>query len=147
MFFFLQINRLYLLLTVKESAINVPPNLEARRRITFFANSLFMNMPSAPKVRDMLSFRSAIAGHQISDILLLANLKQGLGGAIFLLKIYNVSILKISLTAISGACYFNWVITKIFDLFKIHLRFSFPIKYSNDQLMCFCILYHMNRSL
>ncbi|MBA0600899.1 hypothetical protein Gorai_004093 [Gossypium raimondii] len=52
-----KIIRLYLLLTVKESAINVPPNLEARRRITFFANSLFMNMPSAPKVRDMLSFR------------------------------------------------------------------------------------------
>ncbi|XP_027339849.1 callose synthase 7 [Abrus precatorius] len=48
--------RLHLLLTVKESAINVPQNLEARRRITFFANSLFMNMPKAPKVRDMLSF-------------------------------------------------------------------------------------------
>ncbi|XP_071905091.1 callose synthase 7-like [Coffea arabica] len=48
--------RLHLLLTVKESAINVPTNLEARRRITFFANSLFMNMPSAPKVRNMLSF-------------------------------------------------------------------------------------------
>ncbi|XP_004499983.1 callose synthase 7 [Cicer arietinum] len=48
--------RLHLLLTVKESAINVPQNLEARRRITFFANSLFMNMPKAPKVQDMLSF-------------------------------------------------------------------------------------------
>lgn len=48
--------RLRLLLTVKESAINVPMNLDARRRITFFANSLFMNMPSAPRVRDMLSF-------------------------------------------------------------------------------------------
>ncbi|CAK8565388.1 unnamed protein product [Lathyrus sativus] len=48
--------RLHLLLTVKESAINVPQNIEARRRITFFANSLFMNMPKAPKVRDMLSF-------------------------------------------------------------------------------------------
>ncbi|KAL7129205.1 hypothetical protein ABFS83_13G048900 [Erythranthe nasuta] len=48
--------RLHLLLTVKESAINVPMNLEARRRITFFANSLFMIMPSAPKVRNMLSF-------------------------------------------------------------------------------------------
>ncbi|KAG8386708.1 hypothetical protein BUALT_Bualt03G0177100 [Buddleja alternifolia] len=48
--------RLHLLLTVKESAINVPMNLEARRRITFFANSLFMTMPSAPKVRNMLSF-------------------------------------------------------------------------------------------
>lgn len=49
-----------MLLTVKESAINVPQNIEARRRITFFANSLFMNMPKAPKVRDMLSFRLVI---------------------------------------------------------------------------------------
>eukprot|EP00257_Ricinus_communis_P020162 XP_015579333.1 callose synthase 7 [Ricinus communis] len=48
--------RLHLLLTTKESAINVPSNLDARRRITFFANSLFMNLPPAPKVRDMLSF-------------------------------------------------------------------------------------------
>ncbi|XP_073010773.1 callose synthase 5-like [Typha latifolia] len=51
-----QIKRLYLLLTVKESAIDVPTNLEARRRIAFFTNSLFMNMPSAPRVRKMLSF-------------------------------------------------------------------------------------------
>lgn len=48
--------RLHLLLTVKESAINIPMNLEARRRITFFTNSLFMNMPHAPKVHNMLSF-------------------------------------------------------------------------------------------
>ncbi|KAL3844742.1 hypothetical protein ACJIZ3_002145 [Penstemon smallii] len=51
-----QIRRLYLLLTVKESAIDVPTNLEARRRIAFFTNSLFMNMPQAPRVRKMLSF-------------------------------------------------------------------------------------------
>jgi callose synthase len=51
-----KINRLYLLLTVKESAMDVPSNLEARRRISFFSNSLFMEMPSAPKVRNMLSF-------------------------------------------------------------------------------------------
>ncbi|KAL3754837.1 hypothetical protein ACJRO7_002003 [Eucalyptus globulus] len=48
--------RLHLLLTVKESAINVPSNLEARRRITFFANSLFMKMPGAPTVHKMLPF-------------------------------------------------------------------------------------------
>ena len=53
-----QVCRLQLLLTEKESAINVPMNLEARRRMMFFTNSLFMNMPKAPKVRDMLSFRS-----------------------------------------------------------------------------------------
>ncbi|KAM7275814.1 hypothetical protein ACFE04_017680 [Oxalis oulophora] len=43
-----QIRRLHLLLTVKESAIDVPTNLEARRRIAFFTNSLFMDMPRAP---------------------------------------------------------------------------------------------------
>ncbi|KAB1210572.1 Callose synthase 5 [Morella rubra] len=51
-----QIRRLYLLLTVKESALDVPTNLEARRRIAFFTNSLFMDMPRAPKVRKMISF-------------------------------------------------------------------------------------------
>ncbi|KAF5745135.1 callose synthase 5 [Tripterygium wilfordii] len=51
-----QIGRLHLLLTVKESAIEVPTNLEARRRISFFANSLFMDMPHPPRVRKMLSF-------------------------------------------------------------------------------------------
>ncbi|CAJ1974879.1 unnamed protein product [Sphenostylis stenocarpa] len=51
-----QIRRLYLLLTVKESAIEVPTNLEARRRIAFFTNSLFMDMPRAPRVRKMLPF-------------------------------------------------------------------------------------------
>nr|GEV17570.1 callose synthase 7-like [Tanacetum cinerariifolium] len=44
----LRVARLRLLLIVKESAINVPMNLEARRRITFFANSLYMRMPNAP---------------------------------------------------------------------------------------------------
>jgi hypothetical protein len=53
----LQIKRLHLLLTERESAMDVPENLEARRRIAFFTNSLFMNMPRAPRVRNMLSFR------------------------------------------------------------------------------------------
>ena len=53
---FWQIKRLHLLLTVKESAMDVPSNLDARRRISFFSNSLFMDMPPAPKVRNMLSF-------------------------------------------------------------------------------------------
>ncbi|KAK8637452.1 hypothetical protein V6N13_064871 [Hibiscus sabdariffa] len=48
--------KLHFLLTFKESAADVPRNSEARRRITFFANSLFMNMPTAPKVGDMRSF-------------------------------------------------------------------------------------------
>ncbi|KAH9316295.1 hypothetical protein KI387_024922, partial [Taxus chinensis] len=51
-----QIKRLHLLLTIKESAANVPKNLEARRRLEFFTNSLFMKMAPAKPVREMLSF-------------------------------------------------------------------------------------------
>jgi callose synthase len=55
--FWFQFVRLHLLLTMKDSAMDVPINLDARRRITFFANSLFMKMPRAPRVHDMISFR------------------------------------------------------------------------------------------
>ncbi|CAO2037869.1 unnamed protein product [Urochloa humidicola] len=51
-----QVKRLYLLLNTKEKAEEIPSNAEARRRISFFATSLFMDMPAAPKVRSMLSF-------------------------------------------------------------------------------------------
>ncbi|KAE9608552.1 hypothetical protein Lal_00020821 [Lupinus albus] len=50
------VKRLHLLLTVKDSASNVPKNLEARRRLEFFTNSLFMDMPSAKPVSEMLPF-------------------------------------------------------------------------------------------
>ncbi|GJN19443.1 hypothetical protein PR202_gb06722 [Eleusine coracana subsp. coracana] len=52
-----QVKRLYFLLNTKEKVVEIPSNLEARRRISFFATSLFMDMPAAPKVRNMLSFR------------------------------------------------------------------------------------------
>ncbi|KAH1217721.1 Callose synthase 5 [Glycine max] len=51
-----QIRRLYLLLTVKETAAEVPTNSEVHRRVSFFTNSLFMDMPRAPRVRKMLTF-------------------------------------------------------------------------------------------
>ncbi|XP_024540407.1 callose synthase 3 isoform X3 [Selaginella moellendorffii] len=51
-----QIKRVLLLLTETESAMDVPKNLDARRRITFFTNSLFMKMPPAPRVRKMIPF-------------------------------------------------------------------------------------------
>ncbi|KAG8070458.1 hypothetical protein GUJ93_ZPchr0006g42597 [Zizania palustris] len=51
-----QVKRLHLLLNTKEKAVDVPSNSEARRRISFFATSLFMDMPAAPKVSSMLSF-------------------------------------------------------------------------------------------
>ncbi|VFQ75248.1 unnamed protein product [Cuscuta campestris] len=63
-----KINRIFLLLTEKESAMDVPSNLEARRRISFFSNSLFMDMPSAPKVRNMLSF-SVLTPYYTEEVL------------------------------------------------------------------------------
>ncbi|KAL9244287.1 hypothetical protein vseg_018081 [Gypsophila vaccaria] len=60
--------RLHVLLSEKESAINVPMNLEARRRMTFFTNSLFMSMPNAPYVRNMLSF-SVLTPYYKEDVL------------------------------------------------------------------------------
>ncbi|KAF4374958.1 hypothetical protein G4B88_004709 [Cannabis sativa] len=63
-----KIKRLYLLLTTKESAMDVPSNLEARRRMSFFSNSLFMDMPDAPKVRNMLSF-SVLTPYYTEEVL------------------------------------------------------------------------------
>lgn len=52
-----QVKRLHLFLTVKDSAANIPKNLEAQRRLQFFTNSLFMDMPSAKPVCEMMPFR------------------------------------------------------------------------------------------
>ncbi|MBA0842830.1 hypothetical protein Goarm_002633 [Gossypium armourianum] len=46
---------------------DVPLNSEARRRITFFVNSLFMNMRSAPKVSNMRSF-SVLTPHYNEEV-------------------------------------------------------------------------------
>ncbi|KAL6497170.1 Callose synthase 10 [Orobanche gracilis] len=51
-----QVKRLHLLLTVKDSATNIPKNLESRRRLQFFTNSLFMDMPPAKPVSEMMPF-------------------------------------------------------------------------------------------
>lgn len=50
------LRRLQTILTSRDSMHNVPTNLEARRRIAFFSNSLFMNMPHAPRVEKMVPF-------------------------------------------------------------------------------------------
>ncbi|CAL9155136.1 unnamed protein product [Musa hybrid cultivar] len=87
-----KIKRLYLLLTVMESAMDVPTNLEARRRITFFSNSLFMDMPDAPKAHNMLSF-SVLTPYYNEDVLFsLSNLEEpnedGVSILFYLQKIY-----------------------------------------------------------
>jgi callose synthase len=48
--FYKQMKRLQTTLETKDTLLSVPKGLEARRRISFFANSLFMNMPRAPQV-------------------------------------------------------------------------------------------------
>ncbi|KAL9322132.1 hypothetical protein ACSQ67_010185 [Phaseolus vulgaris] len=62
-----KIKRFHLLLTVKETAMDMPANLDARRRISFFATSLFTDMPDAPKVHNMMPF-CVITPHYIEDI-------------------------------------------------------------------------------
>lgn len=62
-----QMKRFLLLLNVEDAAMEIPSNLEVRRRISFFATSLFMDMPSAPKVRNMLSF-SVLTPHFMEDV-------------------------------------------------------------------------------
>lgn len=51
-----QVKRLHLLLTVKDSAATIPMNSEAKRRLEFFSNSLFMDMPRAKPVSEMIPF-------------------------------------------------------------------------------------------
>ncbi|XP_052207508.1 callose synthase 12-like [Diospyros lotus] len=54
--FYRQARRLHTILQSRDSMHNIPTNLEARRRIAFFSNSLFMNMPRAPQVEKMMAF-------------------------------------------------------------------------------------------
>ncbi|XP_047334427.1 callose synthase 12-like [Impatiens glandulifera] len=54
--FYRQVRRLHTVLLSHDSMRNIPINLEARRRIAFFSNSLFMNMPHAPHVEKMMAF-------------------------------------------------------------------------------------------
>ncbi|GMI88471.1 enhancer of edr1 3, glucan synthase-like 5, GLUCAN SYNTHASE-LIKE 5, POWDERY MILDEW RESISTANT 4 [Hibiscus trionum] len=54
--FYRQVRRLLTILTSRDSIQNIPTNIEARRRLAFFSNSLFMNMPHAPQVEKMMAF-------------------------------------------------------------------------------------------
>ncbi|CAI5480067.1 unnamed protein product, partial [Closterium sp. Yama58-4] len=54
--YFAPLQRLHSLLTCQNAMATIPANPEARRRVTFFCNSLFMAMPPAPSVQRMRSF-------------------------------------------------------------------------------------------
>ncbi|KAH7332248.1 hypothetical protein KP509_20G078000 [Ceratopteris richardii] len=88
-----QVRRLHMLLTFNESAASVPKNLEARRRLLFFSNSLFMNMPKAVPVREMRSF-SVFTPYYKEDVLytndqLQKQNKDGISTLFYLQKIFK----------------------------------------------------------
>ncbi|GLT27281.1 hypothetical protein SLA2020_022910 [Shorea laevis] len=66
--FYWQVRRLHTILTSRDSMHNIPVNLEAKRRIAFFTNSLFMNMPHAPQVEKMMAF-SVLTPYYNEDVL------------------------------------------------------------------------------
>ncbi|KAL9145596.1 hypothetical protein ABFS82_13G054300 [Erythranthe guttata] len=86
-----KVKRFHLLLTVKDKAMYIPSNLEARRRISFFATSLFMDMPKAPKVRNMLSF-SVLTPHYMEEVKFskkeLHSSKEGVSISFYMQKIF-----------------------------------------------------------
>jgi len=67
-FFYRQLRRLHTVMTCRGSLQNVPKNREARRRIAFFSNSLFMNMPHAPRVEKMMAF-SVLTPYYDEDVI------------------------------------------------------------------------------
>ncbi|KAG8077957.1 hypothetical protein GUJ93_ZPchr0007g5696 [Zizania palustris] len=91
--FYKQVRRLHTILTSRDSMNNVPKNPEARRRITFFSNSLFMNMPRAPLVEKMMSF-SVLTPYYNEDVLyskdqLRRENEDGISTLFYLQKIYE----------------------------------------------------------
>ncbi|MCO5556549.1 hypothetical protein L7F22_010099 [Adiantum nelumboides] len=90
--FFRQLRRFKTTLMTREAMSNVPKNLEARRRIAFFSNSLFMKMPHAPPVEKMLAF-SVMTPYYSEDVIyskekLLAQNEDGISILYYLNKIF-----------------------------------------------------------
>ncbi|CAA2999737.1 callose synthase 11-like [Olea europaea subsp. europaea] len=92
-FFYRQLRRLRTLLSSRDSMHNVPKNIEARRRIAFFSNSLFMNMPRAPQVDKTLAF-SVLTPYYDEEVLygkemLRSPNEDGVSTLFYLQKIYE----------------------------------------------------------
>ncbi|KAL5715511.1 Callose synthase 12 [Ranunculus cassubicifolius] len=90
--FYRQLRRLRTILTSRDAMINVPVNLEARRRIAFFSNSVFMNMPHAPQVEKMRCF-SVLTPYYNEEVLynkemLRTENEDGISTLYYLQKIY-----------------------------------------------------------
>lgn len=91
--FIRQLRRLHTILTSRDWMLNVPKNIEARRRIAFFSNSLFMNMPRAPQVEKMMAF-SVLTPYYDEEVLygkemLRSPNEDGISTLFYLQKIYE----------------------------------------------------------
>lgn len=91
-YFYRQLRRLHTILTSRDSMHNVPKNIEARRRIAFFSNSLFMNIPRAPQVEKMMAF-SVLTPYYDEEVLfgkemLRSPNEDGISTLFYLQKIY-----------------------------------------------------------
>ncbi|KAL8460435.1 hypothetical protein ACS0TY_032101 [Phlomoides rotata] len=92
-FLYRQVRRLHTILSSRDSMQDVPKNLEARRRISFFSNSLFMNMPRAPQVEKMMAF-SVLTPYYDEEVLfgkemLRSPNEDGISTLFYLQKIYD----------------------------------------------------------
>ncbi|KAI4342985.1 hypothetical protein MLD38_027541 [Melastoma candidum] len=91
--FYRNVRRLHTILTSRDNMHNVPLNLEARRRISFFSNSLFMNMPRAPHVEKMMAF-TVLTPYYDEEVLygkegLRSENEDGISTLFYLQKIYE----------------------------------------------------------
>ncbi|KAJ0019990.1 hypothetical protein Pint_31315 [Pistacia integerrima] len=119
-----QIKRLYSLLTSKDSASNIPKNLEAGRRLEFFTNSLFMEIPPTKPVREMLSF-SVFTPYYSETVLysmaeLLKKNEDGISTLFYLQKIYPGSYF---VTSYILYCVFSIALC-FMDIFLLSLVFT-----------------------
>lgn len=92
-FYYRQLRRLHTLITSRDTMHNVPINQEARRRIAFFSNSVFMNMPHAPQVEKMMAF-SVLTPYYDEDVIygtskLQSPNEDGISILFYLQKIYE----------------------------------------------------------
>ncbi|KAK8988034.1 hypothetical protein V6N11_065633 [Hibiscus sabdariffa] len=91
--FHIQVKRLHTILTTKDPMETSPVNNEARRRLAFFSNSLFMKMPRAPRVEKMIAF-SVLTPFNDEDVLysketLEAKNKDGVSILYYLQTVYD----------------------------------------------------------
>ncbi|KAH0891021.1 hypothetical protein HID58_053450 [Brassica napus] len=96
------VRRLYSLFTIKDSAAHVPRNLEARRRLQFFTNSLFMDVPP-PKSVDKIVFTpyySEVVLYSMAE--LTKRNEDGISILFYLQKIYPDMGRLLDLTGVRG---------------------------------------------